>query len=574
MQLIRRFRLPALFCALALLLCELASHPFAEMGISDEWSYIRSAQKLAATGHIIYSGWSSPMMLAQLYLGAAFIKLFGFSFTTVRMSTVFIAAVMAFVLQRTLVAANITERNATIATLAFVLSPLYLLLSATYMTDISGLFAILICLYGCLRALQSHTNRSTITWLCFAVATNALFGTSRQIAWLGILVMLPSTLWLLRNQRRVLLAGIAANISGFLFILACMLWFARQPYTMPQHLLVGTFPAGSIFWQLINFFLDFPLLLLPIFIFFIPQLFLPQLRKSSPRSLAILFLTFLYIAVHPRHHNHIFLLEPTDGDWVSALGIYGYPNLNGTPPVFLHTNIQILLTILSFGGLIGLIALMLRPRQTPSTLNSSTLSWKQLGILLVPFSIAYTALLIPRAGISPIFDRYALALLVIALLCVTRYYQDRVQPQLPLISLLFVAIVAAYSIVLVHNTFSFYRARIALADELRAANIPDTSVDNGWEYNSWVELQYANHINESTVEVPAHAYTPTPPLPANTCPMFWYDKTPHIHPLYGVSFDPTACYGPAPFAPVHYSRWPSPTPGTLYVVHYLPPSKP
>ena len=42
-----------------------------------------------------------------------------------------------------------------------------------------------------------------------------------------------------------------------------------------------------------------------------------------------------------------------------------------------------------------------------------------------------------------------------------------------------------------------------------------------------------------------------PALPDDDCPMLWYDLTPHIHPLYGVSFDPDACYGPAPFAPVH-----------------------
>jgi hypothetical protein len=56
--------------------------------------------------------------------------------------------------------------------------------------------------------------------------------------------------------------------------------------------------------------------------------------------------------------------------------------------------------------------------------------------------------------------------------------------------------------------------------------------------------------------------------------MFWYDKTPHIHPLYGVAFDPAACYGPAPFAPIHYSRWPYRTPGTLFVVRYTPAAKP
>jgi len=52
--------------------------------------------------------------------------------------------------------------------------------------------------------------------------------------------------------------------------------------------------------------------------------------------------------------------------------------------------------------------------------------------------------------------------------------------------------------------------------------------------------------------------------------MFWHTKTPHITPIYGISFDPNACYGPAPFAPVQYSRWLSHSPGTLYVVRYAP----
>ena len=43
---------------------------------------------------------------------------------------------------------------------------------------------------------------------------------------------------------------------------------------------------------------------------------------------------------------------------------------------------------------------------------------------------------------------------------------------------------------------------------------------------------------------------------------------------YGVSFDPNACYGPAPFAPATYSRWLASKPGTLYVVKYTVPSKP
>jgi hypothetical protein len=137
-----------------------------------------------------------------------------------------------------------------------------------------------------------------------------------------------------------------------------------------------------------------------------------------------------------------------------------------------------------------------------------------------------------------------------------------------------VAVTAVYSIAVTHNLFSFYRARATLAAELRANGIPDTSVDNGWEYNFDVELQNADHINNDLIAVPAHAYIPPPPPSADHCQMFWRDKTPHIHPLYGVSFYPDVCYGSAPFAPVHYSRWPYPIPGTLYVVRFTRTSTP
>jgi hypothetical protein len=554
------------------LLCELLSHPFVNMGICDDWPYILSAQKLASTGHIAYNGWAAPMLGWQLYLGAAFIKLFGFSFTTVRMSTLLVAIVMAFVLQRILVRAGINERNATIGTLVLVLSPLYLMLSVTFMTDIFGLFAIVLCLYGCLRAIQSPTSSATIGWLCFAVATNAICGTSRQIAWLGVLVMVPSALWLLRAQRRVLLAGATANLAGALFILACMLWFKQQPYTIPEHLLPTTFPLLQVFTQLLYACLDIPFLLFPIAI-----LFLPEIRKSRPRVLIPLLLAYLVIAVHPRHAHQIFLLEPMLGYWDNMHGIY-VTVPQGIIPAIPHTVAQVLLTIATIGGLIGLIASFFSSRRTPpaadfATGDSSAISWKQLGVLLVPFSLAYTLLLIPRATTIGIYARYLPELLVIVLLCLVRYYQNRIQPRLPLAGVLMVGVMAIYSIAMTHDLFSLYRARVAIAAEIRAGGVPDTSVDNGWEYNLGVELHHAPSINDPAIVVPAHAYVPMPPPPADTCTLYWYDRFPHIHPLYGISFDPNACNGPAPFAPMQYSRWLASSPGTLYVVNYTAPSK-
>jgi len=575
LQLVRRFRIPALFCAFCVLVCELISRPTVEMGISDDTPYVLMARHLAATGHIAYNAWATAMLGWQLYIGAAFIKLFGFSFTAVRMSTLLVSLATVILVQRIFVRAGITERNAVLATLTLVLSPLYLLLSVTYMSDIFGLFATVICLYGCLRALYAATPNATILWLCFAVATNGFFGTARQIAWLGILVMLPSTLWLLRAQRRVLIAGSAATLAGALFIFACLQWFKHQPYSVPEHIFGPTFPLFDTFFSMMCFSLVIPFLLLPIV-----ALFLPTLRKQSPKILAvfaILMLGYLFLGIYPSHLRGGFPLEPTmggGGNWISVHGTHEGHHLQGKPPLFLTVPVQALITIVCFGGLLAIVLsvwnFFSQRRASINPQPAIDSQWKQLAFLLVPYACAYMVLLIPRAGTGWIYDRYTLEMGLVALIFLVRYYQQRIQPQIPTAGIVLIVIMAITGVAITHNHFALYRARVALANELLASGIPDTSVDNGFEYNFAVELRVAGHLNEENVVFPANASVPEPPLPATTCKMFWHTKTPHITPIYAISFDPNACYGPAPFAPVQYSRWLSHSPGTLYVVRSTP----
>jgi len=570
LHLSRRLHLPALFCSLAVLLCELVSHPYAAMNVDDDGPYILMVRTLASTGHIVYNGWAAPMLVFQLYLAAALVKLFGFSFTVVRSSAMLVAMLTAFLFQRSLVLADVSERNATIATLALVLSPLYLMLSATFMTDTFGLLAIIVCLYGCLQALRTRSDRATIAWLCFAVTTNALCGTSRQIAWLGILVMLPSTLWLLRSRRPVFLAGSAATLLGVLFIFACLQWLKHQPYIVPEQLLPKSVHAPGVAKNFLFLFLDAPFLLLPLF-----ALFLPVLFRRNRFSIAVVLLVCIAYTLMSVHRGYPFLMQPLAGDWVNPAEIYQSRHLQGLPPSFLPEWFRLLLTIASLGGLLGLVVSFFTNRHpAPATQTPEVISWQRLTTLLVPFALAYILLLLPRTADGTIFDRYLLPLIAIAPFLLLRYYQETIRPRIPTAGALLVFVMAIYGVTNTHNQFSFYRARVALAAELRTQGIPDTSVDGGWESNLDVELQYSNHINFPAIVVPAHAYTPTPqPSPA-TCQAFWYDYTPHIHPLYGVSFDPDTCSGPAPFAPVHYSRWLASTPGTLYVVRYPPVAKP
>jgi hypothetical protein len=564
MQFARKFCMPAVLCALAVLVCELVSWPYTTMGVCDDMSYILIARKVAETGHIFYNGPTTPMLGWQLYLGALFIRLFGYSLTTVRMSTLLVSLVLAFVLQRALVRANISERNATLGTLALVLSPLYLVLSVTFMSDIQGLFAIVLCLYGCLRALQAETGRAAIGWVCFAVAADGICGTSRQIAWLGILVMVPSAVWLLRSRRNVRAAAAAVNVAGMLWVFGCLQWFKRQPYNVPEHVFSDSFNAGQAAGQLGHIFLDAPFLLLPIV-----ALFLPGLRKNRRWVLvvgAVLAAGYLFLATYPSHVRGSFPLDPTGGDWVGVHGVYEFMILKGNPPIFVSRAMQAVFTVVSVGGVLGLVSLLARREAVRE--SSEGISWRQLGVLLGPFVVVYVLLLIPRAGDFHLTERYLLALLVVALVCMVRYYQDAIRPELPWVCAALVGVMAIYGVVNTHNTFAVDRGRVVLANELLAAGVPDTAVDNGWEYNQGVELEHAGFINDYRMINPKGMYQPAPPLPEGTCAVNGHDLTPHIQPRYGISFDPDACYGLAPFAPVNYSRWLGSKPGTLYVVYY------
>ena len=111
---------------------------------------------------------------------------------------------------------------------------MFLPLAASFMTDVPSLFVVLVCLYCCQRAVGAHTSKACIAWLFVAAASNIVGGTVRQIAWLGTLVMLPSTAWLLRKRRGVLVAACLLWLGSIAAVPFFMRWYAAQPYSIPE----------------------------------------------------------------------------------------------------------------------------------------------------------------------------------------------------------------------------------------------------------------------------------------------------------------------------------------------------
>ncbi|HMH16053.1 MAG TPA: hypothetical protein VK578_23350 [Edaphobacter sp.] len=567
-------RLPAIACALILPLCALAIRPVVEMGVMDDWSYIRTAQALAHTGHIVYNGWSASIIGWQLYLGALFARLFGFSFTAIRLSTLPVAMVTAYLTQRTLVLAGIREWNATIGTLALVLSPVFLSVTFSFMTDISGLFCIVLCLYACLRALHSETDREALAWICFAAISNAVGGTVRQIAWLGFLVMVPCTLWLLRRRPRFLFAGSILYVFCLGLIFASLHWFHKQPYSVPEPLVrdhVSLRVFITLCKNMIAAALEMALLLLPILLMFLPS-FPRRNRRATVLLAVVLAISVLAGLVLPHRPRLSLVLAPFLRNCITIHGFLDAKPFHGERPVILGPGVRLLVTTLVVVSALSFFAFLFTRQRKQASISTDVeptpISWYSLGIILIPFTLAYFVILFPRAATNEFFDRYLLPILVFAMIAVLRVYQERIQPRIPSATLIPIAIFAAFGIAGTHDSFVLLRARLALANEVLSSGVSPTAFDGGFEYNSLTQIDLGHFINDPKIPIrPGDSFHLSVKKSYGVCAPIFIDNFPILSPRYGMAYDPTVCLGEASFAPVTYRTWLGPHVNTIYVVN-------
>ena len=208
----------------------------------------------------------------------------------------------------------------------------------------------------------------------------------------------------------------------------------------------------------------------------------------------------------------------------------------------------------------------LRSRNPPSTNAATGPSFFALLVLLVPFFLGNAFLLVTRAAQGDIWDRYLLPLLVAASILIVRLFQERISAELPLLSIVVVALFALFGVAGLHDVYARQRARLAAADELHAHNVPDTAFYAGFEYDGWTQLRTAGYVNSSQIAHPANAWhDPGPYLAHHPCGYGYTNLFIAIKARYILSYDPAGCDGPTAFAPIVFATWLPPFHQTLYI---------
>jgi len=151
---------PALLIAAALLCAVVIVDPVREfMSQDDGWAYARSVEHLLRTGEYRLDAWSAANLPVQIYLAAGLAEVFGYSLSLLRFSTLLLLVAGLVALFGLLRRGSLPAWPAAVLTLGFLASPLVLMLSFTFMSDIQFTAWLLIALWLYSRGFPSASDR-------------------------------------------------------------------------------------------------------------------------------------------------------------------------------------------------------------------------------------------------------------------------------------------------------------------------------------------------------------------------------------------------------------------------------
>lgn len=521
----------------------LAVNPFVNLPFDDDWSYSFTVRQLLSTGHITYNGWSAPILVTHALWGAMFCKMFGYSFIVLRFSTLPLdigVAVFAYLLARS---ADLRPAPAMCLSLMVCISPLFLPLALSFMTDVPGLFYTLASLYALMRAGRAPGNRAAIIWLAIGVLVGIAGGMGRQIVWIAPLCIVPYLIALRWSNRTFVAAAIFAWLVVVLDICICMRWFARQPDvyfdpSLSKCVQMGLkYPKVTLI-NIVKIAFTTVLFTLPVALPFAIGLSrrLWSERKSWRSALTAIVVLGASILVATRPAIG---LGPWLPNIVTTSGVLGGLEISGDRPtvfpLIVTGTVSAIVLIVTYLLLARAIELAVDYRRTMVRLRNQLAAPDGLSVLTI-FCIFYFGLMVIRAGQDLVFDRYCLPLIVwLGIVSLRRWSPAIAWPAL--------VVFAVVAVAVTQDNFALLAARKEAIDRLEAQGVPRTQIAAGFEYNFYTQLEEVGRINRYNITNPTRSYDE------------FDGYTPALKCKYRLEFPHFAETEPSPFGEIRYISW-------------------
>lgn len=368
---------------------------------NDDWSFIENAFRFEETGIVAVGGWVQMNLIGQLVLSAPFIAVFGQSITVLQILGI-IAVGAGVLASYALARSYMAPRYAVTIALTTAVSPVILVLSASFMTDgfaMAGQVAALAV--GAYAASSTKRSAHLWWWLALAVGVWAFSIREFSIVALGALVLLGIV-----NQRLSRSIRIGSAVVPVVFVLAILAWRSTQVTETSTNLLINI--SRVDYWGTIPLTVGF--LALPVLAWIQP---IRVLRNFSTAQRIITALIFAVLAL-------LVIRAPS-----AMMGNYFGPDLaytttlaGSSTPLYPAPVWSAFLVLAAVGAAVGVIASvgLVSAAATPRT--DVIQRWtSNPGLFLASIYSAGMVIILlasPLITDAPLFDRYFIGVLAVA----------------------------------------------------------------------------------------------------------------------------------------------------------------
>lgn len=464
--------------------------------LNDDWAFAASVREMLDHGTFRPSQWAAMTLLTQVLWGSAFTAVAGYSFDVLRFSTAVMALIGAIATYLLLRASDQPRWLCQLTTWTVAFTPLYFVLSVTFMTDVP--FTALLLLSALFFVRHLHTDARTTLLLAIMFSLAAVM--TRQLA-----VALPiayAITYVLRHGlgwRRigVALVPVALAVVGFLVYRWWLagsgrlpavsdgqaMWFLRS-LMMPATL--------TIFAR--NFYVAFVylgLFLLPVTL----AIAAIRSRLERARLVRVMFgasalVVLLAVITRTRDGAQLMLMPLADNLLVpSGLGpvvlrdqyLLRLDNIAPLPQAF-----WIVVTVVAmFGAALLLALIVISVIDLIKCLRHKRLDARSATSLLLLLTVA--AYLFPLL-VTAFFDRYLVPAvpLLAAGLAAALVPSQAVEPgrATKAVSVVLIVAMAAFSIAGTHDYLAWNRLRWQMLDDLmQSHHLTAADIDGGFEFN-------------------------------------------------------------------------------------------
>lgn len=464
-----------------------AVSPLGEFLTDDDWAYAKSVEYLFKSGELKILNWSPMSLVFHTITGALASYLFGFSFTVLKLSTIFlsfICTVSVFILFKEV---TIDNKNSIVSSMLLVFNPIYFFLTFTFMTDIPFLTWFFMSVLFYYKGEKDDNFIYTFLGSLFAAFSILI----RQN---GILIPFSIILYYLTNMkyhdRLLKKIMVSALLPGITFIIFEYWYFnIHGPVTMyfwHQDHLVNSIKNPIIliekfFDRLIKISLYCGMFLIPLSASLLPSFNKMKPSRKNIVSIAIVsILLILWVVLQFSLNN---TLMPYLINKITSYGIMSSNELfMGDRMEIIPKHGWITITILSLISLIVIIYIALVNIKTAIQGEN-----RGYNILIFSFIIQLLYLLIVP---NILYDRYIIILLPLCVIGVISNLKY-IKVNIPIYTLAIIPI-AIFSIITTKEVNSFSRSVWEAGNYLvKEEAVPLMHIDGGFAWDGWNMFEFS-----------------------------------------------------------------------------------